>query len=210
MTPSLAILRLAGPFGRPCPRLAPVSQRRDFDSPSGLSRKERSTPLPLPVAISTPRSLEPIVRPERCAKSLRICATFTSARPIAQGKKNGSANTLSHVGWASQKRNVAYVVHGTTIATIRTKVGRRVKSETFAVTPASKENPIKNPPNSPEKRNITPYPGATTNISAPISLRSELGMIIDTKYKTQPTLGSSGRRRSENEAVVSKMGLTIS
>jgi hypothetical protein len=34
--PPWSILRLAGPFTRPCVRPAPASQRRDFDSPSGF------------------------------------------------------------------------------------------------------------------------------------------------------------------------------
>ena len=38
------ILRLAGPFIRPCIRPAPANQRRDFDSPYGIASVASSLP----------------------------------------------------------------------------------------------------------------------------------------------------------------------
>jgi hypothetical protein len=163
---------------------------------------------PRPSEDATPRSLEPIVRPGSWAMSLRICATFTNAIPTAHGKKYGIENTFSRSTGRPEKRNVANVIHGTNIAAIRNQTGTRVKSDALAATPASIDTPTNSPPTSPEKRNMTPYHGATTNISAPTPLRSELGMTIETMYRAHPTLGSNGSWRKE--AMTFKRGLTMS
>jgi hypothetical protein len=48
-----SVLRLVEPFGLPCPRATPASQRRGFDSPSGFRAKPPFNPLPLPCGKKT-------------------------------------------------------------------------------------------------------------------------------------------------------------
>ena len=134
---------------------------------------------------------------------------FTNAIPTAHGKKYGIENAFSRSTGRPRTRNVAYVLHGTTMAAMRVQTGTRTKSDAFAATPASNDTPTKKPVTVPEKRKLIPCTGPETNHSAPISLRSELGTTIDAMYRVHPTLGRSGGWRREREAIAFMRGLTV-
>src|ERR1700727_1923582 len=105
--------------------------------------------------------------------SIRIRATFINAIPTAHGKKYGITNACWRSAGRSTKQKAAYSIHGVIIPATRSQIGAR------------------------EKRKMTPYTGAIMSHSAPIPLRLEAGMTIDTAYRIHPVFDSSESWRKE-------------